>query len=221
MTKVEGKVVTLEEAMVHINNGDTIMVGGFAGTGNPVKLINGIVNKGVKDLTLICNDTGLDESNVGALILSKLVKKAIVSHIGTNPETGRQLRDGEIEVEFVPQGTLIERIRCGGFGLGGVLTPTGVGTNLEKGKEKIEVEGKEYLLETPLKANVTIIKAKKADKMGNLIYHGTNKAHGPMMATASDITIVQADEVVEVGELNPDMIETPSIFVDYIVEGGN
>ncbi|WP_313758742.1 CoA transferase subunit A [Tissierella sp.] len=221
MTKGRDKVVSLEEAMKYVNTGDTIMVGGFAGTSNPVRLIHGIVDKGVKNLTLICNDTGLDESNVGALILAKAVKKAIVSHIGTNPETGRQLRDGEIEVEFVPQGTLVERIRCGGFGLGGVLTPTGVGTNLEKGKEKIEVDGREYLLETPLKADVTILRAKKADRMGNLIYHGTNKAHGPMMAIAGKITIVQADEIVEIGELDPNMIETPSIFIDYIVKGGN
>ncbi len=221
MKMADTKVVSLEEAMSHIHDGQRIMVGGFAGTGNPMVLIRGIVDKGVKNLTLICNDTGIDMSNVGALILTKSIKKAIVSHIGKNAETCRQFAAGEIEVEFVPQGTLVERIRAGGFGLGGVITPTGVGTKIEAGKQRITIDGKDYLIELPIKADVAVIRAKKADKLGNLVYHGTNVAHTLMMATAADITIVQAEEIVEVGELEPDEIVTPFIFVDYVVQGEN
>ena len=216
------KVVSIEEAVSHIADGSRIMVGGFAGTGNPVDLIKAIVAKGTKDLTLICNDTGLSTEDVGGLVIAKAVKKAIVSHIGTNPETCRQLAEGEIDVEFVPQGTLVERIRAGGFGLGGFLTPTGVGTAVEEGKQRITTNEKDYLLELPLKADVAIIRAAKADKMGNLCYHGTNVSHTTMMATAAAITIVQADEIVEVGEITPDQAVTPSLFINYIVQrGGN
>ncbi|MEH7108522.1 CoA transferase subunit A [Bacillus sp. JJ1764] len=214
------KVVSLEEALSVVKNGQVIMVGGFAGTGSAEKIIDGLVEKGIKNLTLICNDTGLVDQGVGKMIVNKQFKKVIVSHIGTNPETGRQLQEGELEVELVPQGTLVERIRSGGYGLGGVLTKTGLGTLIEEGKQKVVVDGEEYLLEKPLKADVAIIFADKADKMGNLVYHGSKKSHSPLMASAAETTIVQVNEVVEIGELNPDAIETQCIFVDYVIEGG-
>lgn len=213
------KEISLEEALSLIKDGSSIMIGGFASSGSPEMLIKGLIDKGVKNLTLINNDTGYPHRGVALLVEAKMIKKAIVSHIGTNPETVKMHAAGEIEVELVPQGTFIERIRCGGFGLGGVLTPTGVGTEVETGKQKIEVDGKMYLLEKSLKADFAIIKAKKADRMGNVIYHGTNVAHNPMMATAAAVTIVQAEEIVEVGELDPDHIHTPSVFVNYIVKG--
>ncbi|SKC92357.1 CoA transferase subunit A [Maledivibacter halophilus] len=215
------KVVSLDQAISHISDGCTLMVGGFAATGSPMKIINGLVEKGVKNMTLICNDTGLVDAGIGLMVVAKQFKKVIVSHIGMNPETGKQLAAKELEVELVPQGTLVERIRSGGFGLGGALTPTGVGTEVANSKQTLEIDGKTYLVEKPLKADVAIVKVKKADRLGNAIYHGTNISHGPMMATAGKITIIEADEIVEIGELDPDQIQTPSVFVDYIVQGGN
>lgn len=217
----KNKIISLEEALTYIQDGKRIMIGGFAGTGNPMKIINAMVEKGVKDLTLIANDTGNDDTDLGRVTINKLVKKVIASHIGTNRETVRQFTAGEIDVEFSPQGTLVERIRAAGFGLGGVLTPTGVGTEMEIGKEKIEIDGKQYLLEKPLRADVAIVKVKRADKMGNVEFYGTNVAHSEMMLTAADITIVQADEIVEIGDIAPEDVTMPGIFVDYIVDGGN
>lgn len=216
------KVVALEHAISQIHDGDRVMVGGFAGTGNPLHLLRALVKQGTKNLTLIANDTGTNngDKDLGMLVAAKAVKKVIASHIGLNPETCRQYGAKEIEVEFVPQGSLVERIRAGGYGLGGVLTPAGIGTKIAEGKQTLTIEDKEYLLELPLKADVTLIRAKRADKMGNLCYHGTNIAHGTMMVTASKITIVEADEIVEVGALDPDIIDTPSIFVNYVVQGG-
>lgn len=215
-----GKLISMEEALSKIEDGQVLMMGGFAASGAPTGIIDGLMDKGVKDLTLIGNDTGYINKGIGPMINNKQFKKAIVSHVGTNPEAARLVQAGELEVELVPQGTLVERIRAGGYGLGGVLTPTGIGTEVEKGKQKIEVDGKEFLLEKPLKADVAIIYAQKADKLGNLVYHGSNKSHSPLMVTAAEVIIVEVDEVVEVGELNPDHIETQSIFVDYIVQRG-
>lgn len=158
------KVVTMDQALEHIKDGMTVMIGGFLGVGNPHKIIDAMVEKGVKDLTLIANDTAFPDVGLGKLIVNKQVKKAIVSHIGTNPETGRQMNEGETEVILVPQGTLIEQIRAGGAGLGGVLTPTGVGTVVEEGKQKLTIDGKEYLLEKPLKADVALIFGSIVDK---------------------------------------------------------
>ena len=166
-------------------------------------------------LTLIANDTCYPEHDRGKLIVSKLVKKAIVTHIGTNPETGRQLNAGEIEVELVPMGTLIERIRCGGAGLGGFLTPTGKGTLVEKGKQTMEVDGKKYLLEKPLKADYALIYASKADKFGNAFLDGTTRNFNPVMATAANTVILEAEEISE-EPLNPAEITIPGIFIDYI-----
>lgn len=215
------KIVTIEEAISHIHDGATIMVGGFLGTGSPERLIDALVEKGVKDLTLICNDTAFPDKGVGKLIVTKQFKKVIVSHIGTNPETGRQMIAKELDVNLVPQGTLAEQIRSGGAGLGGFLTPTGVGTIVEEGKEKMVINGLEYLLELPLKADVAIIYGETVDKFGNTTYKGAKRNFNPMMATAAEITIVETDHVVEIGEINQNDVMTPGIFVTYIVNGGS
>ncbi len=156
-------------------------------------LCHAILDSNVKDLTLIANDTAFIETGVGPLIMNRRVKKVIASHIGTNPETGRQMIAGELDVELVPQGTLAERVRAGGSGLGGVLTPTGVGTVVEEGKEKLTVDGREYLLEKPLRADVALLKAYKADKAGNLVYHRSARNFNPLMALAADTVIVQVE----------------------------
>lgn len=211
------KIVSAEVAGKLINENDTVMIGGFLRCGAPIKVIDEIIKNKIGNLTLISNDTSFPEYDRGKLIVNKLVKKAIVTHIGTNPETGRQMNAGELEVELVPMGTLIERIRCGGAGLGGILTPTGVGTLVEKGKTVIEQDGKKYLLEKPLKANVAIIYATKADKFGNLFLDGTTRNFNTVMATAADIVIAEADEICE-DALNPAEITVPGVFIDYIVK---
>jgi len=214
------KITPIEKALAHIKDGSVIMVGGFMGNGSPEKLIDYLCATEIKNLTLICNDTGLPQKGVGKMVLLKKFSKIIASHVGLNKETGRQMGAGETEVVLVPQGTLIESIRCAGYGLGGFLTPTGIGTLVEEGKQKITLDGKQYLLEKPIKADVALIFASKADKAGNLIYKGSMNNFNNMMTAAADITIVEADEVVEIGELDPNQIMTPGVFVDYIVEGG-
>ena len=196
-----------------------VMVGGFLGCGTPQSLVDEVLAGGTKDLTLICNDTAFPDAGVGKLIVNKQFKKIIVSHIGTNPETGRQMNAGELDVDLVPQGTLAERIRSAGFGLGGILTPTGVGTPVESGKQKLTIEGKDYLLELPLKADVALIKAYKADKAGNLVYRCAARNFNPLMATAATVVIVEAQQIVETGEIDPDEVMTPGIFVNYLVQG--
>ncbi len=213
------KVVSLEQSLEHIKDGMTLMIGGFLGVGTPHKLIDALVEKGTKDLTIIGNDTAFPDVGIGKLIVNKQVKKAIVSHIGTNPETGRQMNEGETEVELVPQGTLIEQIRAGGAGLGGILTPTGVGTIVEQGKEKITVDGKEYLLEKPLRADVALIFGSIVDEKGNIFYKKASNNFNQFGATCADTVIVEAEKLVKVGELEPEVIMTPGIFVDYIVRG--
>lgn len=215
------KEVSLDQALDHVKDGSSLMVGGFAGTGSPVGLIRGIVDKGVKRITLIATDTGFPKKGIGLMVEAGQLDKAIVSHVGTNPLTGKLASQGKMEVELVPQGTLAERIRSGGYGLGGVLTPTGIGTDVEIGKMKIEVDGKLYLLEKPLRADVAIIRCETADRMGNLICYGTNVAYSLMMAAAADIVIAEAKEIVEIGELEPSSINVQSIFVDYVVKGDN
>lgn len=213
------KVVDICEAMNHIKDGSTIMVGGFLGTGTPEFLIDRIVEMGVKDLTIIANDTGFTYKGVGKLIASKQVKRVITSHIGTNPETGNQMNSGELDVVLVPQGTLAERIRAKGAGLGGVLTPTGVGTVVADGKETMTIDGKTYLLEKPLGADVALIGGSIVDTHGNTTYNSTTRNFNPLMATAADIVIVGAEELVNVGDIKAEEIVTPKIFVDYIVKG--
>lgn len=216
------KVISTEEIGALFRDGMTVMVGGFMGVGTPQGLIAAMLAADVKDITLIANDTAFTETGVGPLIVSRKVKKVIASHIGTNPETGRQMIAGELNVELVPQGTLTERVRAGGSGLGGILTPTGVGTVVEEGKVKMMVDGREYLLEKPLRAEVALLKAQKADKAGNLIYNRSARNFNPLMALAADLVIVQVEELVEIGEIDPDEVMTPGILVDKIfVQGGS
>lgn len=213
------KFITLDGFMDLIKDGQTIMVGGFLAVGTPEKLIDAIVKKGVKDLTIICNDTGYPDRGVGKLVVNHQVKKVIASHIGTNPETGRMMHTGEMEVELSPQGTLAERIRAGGSGLGGVLTQTGLGTVVAENKETIVVDGKEYLLEKPLKADIALLAGNIVDKKGNVWYKGSTRNFNPIIATAAEIVVVEAEKMVEVGEIEAENVMTPHIFVDYVVDG--
>jgi acetate CoA/acetoacetate CoA-transferase alpha subunit len=216
-----GKLVSVKEAISKIKDGDVIMVGGFLANGTPETLIDALVESGIKNLTLICNDTGFVDRGVGKMVVAKQFKKIIASHVGTNKETGRQMNAGETEVVLVPQGTLAEQIRAGGFGLGGVLTKTGLGTLVEEGKEKVMVDGQEYLLEKPLKADVALLYGTRVDKSGNIAYSGSTLNFNNIMAAAAKITIVEAEEVFEVGKLDPNSVSTPGVFVNYIVEGGH
>jgi len=215
---VKKKIVTMDEALSHIKDGMTIFIGGFLGVGTPEKIIDALVEKGVKNLTIIANDTAYLDKGIGKLVVNNQVKKVIASHIGTNPESGRKMNSGEMEVELVPQGTLAERIRAAGFGLGGILTPTGIGTIVEEGKTIITVDDKKYILEKPLKAEVALLNGSIVDELGNVIYSKTTKNFNPLMATAADTVIVLAEKLVKAGELDPDHIMTNRIFVDYIVE---
>ncbi len=212
------KIKTLEEAIAQFSDNQVIMIGGFLAAGTPEALVDGLVAKGVRDLTVIGNDTGFPDRGIGKLVMSRQIKKAIVSHIGTNKETGRQMTAGEMEVELVPQGTLAERIRSAGAGLGGFLTPTGVGTIVEEGKQKLEINGKAYLLELPLRADIALLKAYKADTSGNLIYRRAARNFNPLMAMAADLVIVEVEEIVEVGQLDPDEVVTPGPLVKMIVK---
>jgi acetate CoA/acetoacetate CoA-transferase alpha subunit len=212
------KIITVEEAVKKINDGMTIMIGGFLAAGSPHAIIKGLVEKNVKNLTLIVNDTGFADKGIGLLISNRQVKKVIASHIGTNTATLEQFNNKELEIEFVPQGTLAERVRCGGAGLGGVLTPTGLGTVVEEGKQVIIVNGKDYLLETALRADVALIGASIADESGNLYYKGTTQNFNPLMATAADLVIAETKEMVKIGEIAMENVHTPALFVDYIVK---
>lgn len=214
------KVMSLDEAVDQIKDGMTIMVGGFLGCGTPHKIIDALAEKGVKDLTLICNDSGFTDFGVGKLVVNKQIKKLIASHIGTNRETGNQMNSGEMEVVLVPQGTLAEQIRAGGTGIGGFLTPTGLGTVVEEGKDKIKIDGVEYLIELPLKADVALLQGETVDKFGNVEYFGATRNFNPLMAAAAKVTIVEAANIVEVGELDPNDVVTPGVFVNGIVDGG-
>ena len=213
------KIISAAEAAAKVQDGMTVMVGGFLGCGTPQSLVDQVLAQGTKDLTLVCNDTAFPDAGVGKLVVSRQFKKVIVSHIGTNPETGRQMNAGELDVDLVPQGTLAERIRSAGFGLGGILTPTGVGTPVEAGKQKLTIDGKDYLLELPIKADVALVKAYKADKAGNLVFRKAARNFNPLMATAADLVIVEAQNIVEIGEIDPDEVMTPGIFVNYLVQG--
>ncbi len=216
------KVINLEKAVSQIKDGDVVMVGGFLGCGGPNKIIDYIVeNTDLKDLTLICNDTSFVDMGVGKMVVKKMFKKIYASHIGTNKETGRQMSEEETEVILVPQGTLAEQVRAGGYGLGGVLTQTGLGSKeIEEGKQIVEVDGEKWILEKPLKADVALLNCEKADKFGNMIFHGSTQTFNTVMAFAAKTVIVEADEVVEIGELDPDNVRVPGVLVSYIVDGG-
>jgi acetate CoA/acetoacetate CoA-transferase alpha subunit len=215
-----GKIKTVEEAMDMIHDGMTIMIAGFGGVGSSYRLVNEIIKKNVKDLTLISIDAG--DPNVGPdhIIQNEQVKKLITSHIGATPTTGKLMNEGKLEVEFSPQGTLAERIRAGGVGLGGILTDVGLGTLVEDGKPQIVVNGKTFLVESALRADVAIILAEKADPFGNLVYSKTARGLNPLMAMAADLTIVDAKEIVPLGAIDPEDVVTPGAFVEVIVHGG-
>lgn len=213
------KITTIEQAMRNIEDGMTLMIAGFLAVGTPEVLVDALAVQGTKQLTVIANDTAFPDKGIGKLVVDGRLKKVIVSHIGTNPETGRQMNTGKIEVELVPQGTLAERVRAGGAGLGGILTPTGIGTMVAEGKEVITVDGKEFLLEKPLRADVALIKAYQADTAGNLIFRRSARNFNPLMAMAAKVVIVEAENIVEAGQIDPDQVMTPGIFVDWIVQG--
>ena len=211
------QTLPLDGMVAKIPDGASLMIGGFMGVGTPERLIDELVRQGKRDLTVIANDTAMVGRGIGKLITAKLVRKVIASHIGLNPETQQKMLSGEMEVELVPQGTLIERIRAAGYGLGGILTPTGVGTVVEQGKRKLEVDGREYLLETPLAADFALVEAFLADYFGNLTYALTARNFNPVIAMAAKTVIVDAEHIVPVGVISPDHVMTPAPLVDYLV----
>ena len=211
------KLISIDEAVSKIKDGMTLMIGGFLANGTPNKIVDALAQSGVKDLTIICNDTAFPDRGIGKLVVNKQVKKLYTSHIGTNPATGEQYNKGELEIEFCPQGTLAERVRAAGNGLGGVRTSTGLGTIVAEGKQVINIDGKDYLLEKPLHADVALIRASRGDKSGNLVYRGTSQNFNPLMATAADLVIAEIADMKEVGEIAPEEVHTPAIFVDFIV----
>ncbi|MBN1828561.1 MAG: CoA transferase subunit A [Deltaproteobacteria bacterium] len=217
---MRNKIISMDDAGSHVRSGMTVMIGGFLGCGGPNAIIDALLVRDIKELTVIANDTAFTEVGIGKLIVNHKIRHVICSHIGTNKETGRQFNEGETEVTLTPQGTLAGQIRAAGVGTGGFLTPTGVGTEVEKGKNKLIMNGVEYLLETPLKADVALIHAWKVDKKGNAIYRRTARNFNPLMAMAADVVICEAEHIVEVGEIDPDFVMTPSIFIDYIVDLG-
>ncbi|WP_047154884.1 CoA transferase subunit A [Aneurinibacillus tyrosinisolvens] len=218
MKQTLSKVVSLDEALAHIQDGIRLMYGGFGGVGSPPTLIDGILKKGAKNLDLIGNDTGFPDIGIGRLVTAGRGRTLITSHIGSNPNAGRLMTEGKLDVTFYPQGTLAEKIRAGGMGLGGILVDVGMGTIVEEGKQKVAVEGKSYMVEPALTADVGIVYAMKADEYGNLIYDKSARNFNPLVAMAADITIVEVDEIVPRGELDPESIITPGIYVDYIIQ---
>lgn len=211
------KAISAEKLSALFKDGMTIMVGGFLANGTPERIIDELVKSGVKDLTLIANDTSYPDRGCGRLIANHQVKKLIASHIGTNPMTGDQMNTGELVIEFSPQGTLAERVRAGGAGLGGVLTPTGLGTVIEEGKQKIEIDGEVFLLEKPIRADFAFIKGSVGDEFGNLIYKGTTQNFQPLMAMAADCVVAEIEEIHSIGQIPMEQIHTSGIFVDYIL----
>lgn len=212
-----GKTCNVSDAVAAIADGATLMIGGFMGVGSPSRLIDELVRQGKHELTVIANDSARPGVGVGKLVGARLVRRLVTSHIGTNPETQRQMIAGELDVELVPQGTLAERIRAGGHGLGGVLTPTGVGTVVQDGKRTIEIDGKAFLLELPLRADVALISAWRADHIGNLTYALTARNFNPVMAMAADTVIAESREIVPVGVIPPDDVMTPAVLVDRLI----
>lgn len=212
------KFITLEEAMSKIKDGMTIMIGGFLANGSANRIIDALAQSDIKDLTVITNDTAYPDKGIGQLLNKKQIKKLVVSYIGATPLASEQMNSGELEIEFVPQGTLAERVRAGGCGLGGFLTPTGLGTIVAEGKQVINVDGKDYLLEKPLRADLALIGASVADETGNLQYMGTSQNFNPMMAAAADMVIVEPAKVIPTGEMQPEFVHTPGILVDYILK---
>jgi acetate CoA/acetoacetate CoA-transferase alpha subunit len=211
------KTISLEQSVAMIPDGATLMIGGFMAVGTPERVVDELVRQNKRDLTVIANDTATPDKGIGKLVSAKRLRKAIVSHIGLNPETQQQMMAGEMEVELVPQGTLIERIRAGGYGLGGVLTQTGLGTPVADGKQRVEVNGKSYLVEVALRADFALVHAFVADYLGNLGYALTARNFNPVIAMAAGTVIACADNIVPVGVIAPDHVVTPAPVVDYLV----
>jgi 3-oxoacid CoA-transferase subunit A len=214
-------VPNADEAIRDMQDGAVIMSGGFGLAGNPENLISAIHRKGVKNLTVISNNCGTTDKGLGILLQSRQIRKMIASYVGENKEFERQFLGGELEVELNPQGTLAERIRAGGAGLGGFFTPTGAGTQIAEGKESRVLEGREMIFEKPLKADYAIVRAWKGDKWGNLVFRKTARNFSPMMCTAARITIAEVENLVEVGEIEPDQVHVPSVYVQRIFKGSN
>jgi acetate CoA/acetoacetate CoA-transferase alpha subunit len=212
------QTVSLEQSVAMIPDGASVMIGGFMAVGTPERIVDEIVRQNKRDLTVIANDTAMPGKGIGKLVTAKLLRKIIVSHIGLNPETQRQMMAGELEVQLVPQGTLIERIRAGGFGLGGILTQTGVGTPVQEEKQVVKVDGRAYLVEVALRADFALVQAFVADNLGNLGYALTARNFNPVIAMAADKVIVGADNIVPVGVIPPDHVMTPAPVVDYLVK---
>jgi acetate CoA/acetoacetate CoA-transferase alpha subunit len=211
------QTISLERSVAMIPNGSSLMVGGFMAVGTPERIVDEIVRQKKRDLIVIANDTAMPGKGIGKLVEAKLLRKAIVSHIGLNPETQRQMLAGDLEVELVPQGTLIERIRAGGYGLGGILTQTGLGTSVENGKTTVEVDGRSYLVEPALRADFALVQAFLADYLGNLSYALTARNFNPLIAMAGRTVIVSADNIVPIGVMSPDHVVTPAPLVDFLV----
>ena len=210
-------VASADAAVADIPDGATVMAGGFGLSGNPENLITALAKKGVKDLTLVSNNCGTTDEGLGVLLKQRQIRKMVASYVGENKEFERQYLSGELEVELVPQGTLAERIRAGGAGIGGFYTPTGVGTVVAEGKETRVIAGREYLLEMPLRADFSLVHAWKADKWGNLVFRKTARNFNPMMCAAARVCVVEAEQIVEVGEIPPDQIHVPSVYVKRLV----
>jgi acetate CoA/acetoacetate CoA-transferase alpha subunit len=211
------KTIALTDAVAMIPDGASLMIGGFMAVGTPERVVDELVRQGKRNLTIIANDTAVPGRGIGKLVTAGLVARTIASHIGLNPETQQQMIAGKMAVDLVPQGTLVERIRAGGFGLGGILTPTGVGTVVEEGKQSIEMDGKTYLVEAPLHADFALIHSFLADYDGNLAYALTARNFNPVMAMAADKVIVTAEHIVPVGVIAPDHVVTPAPLVDYLI----
>jgi acetate CoA/acetoacetate CoA-transferase alpha subunit len=211
------KTISLQDAVALIPTGASLMIGGFMGVGTPEPLIDELLRQNKSELTVIANDTAAPGIGIGKLVTAKLLRRAIVSHIGLNPETQQQMIAGDLQVDLVPQGTLVERIRASGFGLGGILTPTGIGTVVEEGKRKIAVDGRDYLLETALRADFALVHAFIADYLGNLSYVLTARNFNPLMAMAAGTVVVQAENIVPIGVIAPDHVVTPAPVVDYLI----
>lgn len=212
------QIISPAQAAGMLEDSDVLMIGGFLGNGSPHAIIEAMLQTPVRNLTIIANDTAYPDNGIGKLVMADKVTKLIASHIGTNPGTGQRMNTGDMDVQLIPQGTLAERIRSAGAGLGGFLTPTGVGTSVQEGKQILTLNGKDYLLELPLFARVALIKTKKSDTAGNLIYSKSGRNFNPLMATAAEIVIAEVEEIVAAGALDPDQVHTPGIFVDYLVQ---
>jgi acetate CoA/acetoacetate CoA-transferase alpha subunit len=211
------KTLSVEDAVARIPDGASLMIGGFMGVGTPERIVDELVRQGRRNLTVIANDTAAPGIGIGKLVSARAIRKAIVSHIGTNPETQQYMLAGEMEVDLVPQGTLIERIRAAGFGLGGVLTPTGVGTTVETGKQVLTVDGRQFLVEVALRADFALVGAFLADYLGNVTYALTARNFNPVIATAAATVMVTTEHIVPVGVIHPDAVMTPASLVDCLI----